>query len=183
MKDWKEKGFNEFLDILRETHIYDVGHYSFVYQNENQFLVTYDDKNNHFKATMNRKYLEEFIDECDDLRYSTYSGNLMADGMTNLWNFYCREDEFESYMNELYGEGQWHVLPDGLEDEEGGYYVYIETNKDGKIIEEPTGIFYTDWYDSLSMEEIKFLLQEYQEKTERGADKNTMEVSKIKERV
>lgn len=178
----KEKGFEEFIEILEKERIYDVGKYSFIYQGADKFLVTFDDNNHHFKATMNRNNLMEFIDECDDLRYSTYSGNLMVEGMTNLWNFYCKEDEFEDYMNELYGSGKWHsISEDEMENDEDGYYVVITTDKNGNEVEENTGIFYTDWYDSLSATEVQSLMNHYQKETEMEQHETNMLANKQKE--
>lgn len=65
-------------------------------------------------------------------------GEPMADGMTNLEDFYAHEGScFESLMDEWYPEG-WRETDD--EGEFGGYY---EALYDGKWCD--TGVFYTDW--------------------------------------
>lgn len=63
----------------------------------------------------------------------------MREGMTDLLDFYCCEDCFESYMDELYGKGNWRMVEDDLCD---GYY---ETFYNGEWA--GTGIFYTEWED------------------------------------
>lgn len=87
--------------------------------------------------------LIELVEELtgNEIRICSHCGSPMDHGMTDGYD-YAEEECFHPYMNYVYGRGKWRPYEDGRENEEGGYYEYLDHT--GEWF--PTGWFYTEWY-------------------------------------
>lgn len=71
-------------------------------------------------------------------------GEPVLAGMTNQdGDFYCHEECFEKFMNEIYGKHHWMAVRD---DGNNGYYLVSDANVVGGYY--GTGIYYTDWCEA-----------------------------------
>lgn len=78
-----------------------------------------------------------------EFRLCNKCGKPIRELFTDCNDFYCCEEHFETYMNEMYGIGSWKSNGEDengfpLEGECGGYYQYLENDTWND-----TGIFWT----------------------------------------
>ena len=79
-----------------------------------------------------------------EIHFCDHCGGIMQSGCTDdQGDFHTHEGCFVSYMNNLYGEGNWRELPGDELNELGGWY---EVRKSADSEWEPDGSYYTDWY-------------------------------------
>lgn len=79
-------------------------------------------------------------------RICVICGDEVKEGMTDdEGSFYCHEHCFYSYMDQMYGEGNWMQLGIGHEDGCGGFYIHKSDTSESGF--EGTGIYYTEWED------------------------------------
>lgn len=142
LSDYREPGGDKLIEFLKKAKTYDVGHFSFFYNMEENSVLMIDTatgKNHKFNS---KEDLGNIIDEQDlQLRICDGCGAPMVEGWTDNegTTYFCTEQEFSKDMDERYGVGNWRREPSGACD-----WAY-EYRNDANAPWLPEPSYFTEW--------------------------------------